>query len=842
MFKISLPKKTKRHINENALCYQRSNWGWPRAGRENRKKFRLLDGPPYANGELHMGHVMNRVLKHISLLSQDILGKRADSKCNWDCHGLPIEAEVIKQTGRADCLPFLCKIYAMNWMKTQVLQLKILGITANKPRSTMTAAAQTLIASEVVKLIKAERVAFGKRAAVWDSVEDEVVSENDTQTRPAPTAAASVSFVISRRRQLMWRKTATVLQAFTSMIGSRFKLLGQTLKTDSSEIWTLPWVTSLNVPNSGLKSAYLAPPSVASLIPAQLAKQLTVLNVFNGTHMPVVSTCHKQIVAVSPTSKAGAVLKLSTAVRSVSKYSTQFRRRVINPKTRTIVGETYVANKLLTRGLIESCEVTSRRQLVTGRTSTLAVRCTSGQWYIKTDNDIRTRVCRMLTSVKFVPPTAGRQLLKLVGTRPDWIISRQRLWGIPLCFNRNRSNKATWDEAFERRIWALFDKRKEHAWHKLHGLLLGYSGQSWRKEASVLDVWFDASAVSVLRGKQLPWHMVIEGADQHRGWFQSVLLSCVLTRNQLAFKTLIAHPFVMLNKTEKMSKSKQGLWLRGLSSDNLNVIRVWVAAASLTENQVLSSGWMLRSANIYGKIRNTLRWAVGVVGGEKPKLSPEVMTSLDRWVWQRLRLSACRIATLYSHCDVRSVIRKIAEACDELSATYFSTAKDALYCDFKASCLRSNKIVVIELALTLISVWLTPILPTYAELISSTIKLSNNVMRRTPASGHSLGLTKQWLTIARIKRVVNKLRIISKTKPQSFSLLTLNILTDCKRALAAFKNVDSASVLGCAKVNIVFTDNPSSLMKTTRWISIALAYNSLRICSRCRRALFANEF
>ncbi|MFP3038264.1 MAG: class I tRNA ligase family protein [Candidatus Hodgkinia cicadicola] len=842
MFKISLPEKAKRRINESALCYQCSNQDWSRTGRGNRKKFRLLDGPPYANGELHMGHVMNRVLKHISLLSQDALGKKADSKYNWDCHGLPIEAEVIKQTGRVDCLPFLCKIYAMNWMKTQMLQLKILGINASKPKSTMTASAQKLIVSEVVKLIKAGRVAFGKRAAVWDSVEDEVVSENDIQKRPASAADASVSFVISRRRQLMRRKTATVLQAFTSMIGPRFKLLGRALKTDSSEIWTLPWVTSLNVPNSGLKSAYLMPPPVASLIPAQLTKQLTVLNVFNGTHMPVISTCHKQIVAAGPTSKAAAVLKLSTAVRSISKYSTQFRRRVINPKTSTVVGEIYVVNKLLTRGLIESCEVTRRRQMVIRRTGALAVRCASGQWYIKIDNDTRNRVRKMLTSVKFVPPSAAGQLLKLVGTRPDWIISRQRLWGVPLCFNRNRSNKATWDEAFVHRIWALFNKRKEHAWHKLRGLLSGYSGQNWRKETGVLDVWFDASAVSVLRGKQLPWHMVIEGTDQHRGWFQSVLLSCALTRNQLAFKTLIAHPFVMVNKAEKMSKSKRGLCLKRLSSDNLNVIRVWVASTSLTENQVLSSGWMLKSVNIYSKIRNTLKWAVGVVGGEKPKLSHEVMTSLDRWAWQRLWLCANRIATLYLRCNLRAVIRKIAEACGELSAVYFSTAKDALYCDFKTSCLRSNKIAVIELALTLTSVWLTPILPAYAELISSTIKLSNNVMRRQPAAGYSGELTKRWLTIARIKRAVNKLRIISKTKPQSFSLLTLNILTDCKRTLATFKNVDSASVLGCAKVNIVFTDNPSGLMKTTRRISIALARNSLRICSRCRRALFDNEF
>ncbi|MFP3038637.1 MAG: hypothetical protein ACKERG_03380 [Candidatus Hodgkinia cicadicola] len=146
--------------------------------------------------------------------------------------------------------------------------------------------------SEIVKLINAGRVAFGKRAAVWDSAEDQVVSENDTQKPAAAVAEASVSFVISKRRQMVWRKTATVLQALTSMVGSRFKLLGQILKTDSSEIWTLPWVTNLNVPNSGLKSAGLVPPT-----------QLVVLNVFNKTHMPVVSVRHKRIAAVSPVLK-----------------------------------------------------------------------------------------------------------------------------------------------------------------------------------------------------------------------------------------------------------------------------------------------------------------------------------------------------------------------------------------------------------------------------------------------------------------------------------------------------------------------------------------------------------
>ncbi|MFP3038073.1 MAG: hypothetical protein ACKERG_00570 [Candidatus Hodgkinia cicadicola] len=266
----------------------------------------------------------------------------------------------------------------------------------------------------------------------------------------------------------------------------------------------------------------------------------------------------------------------------------------------------------------------------------------------------------------------------------------------------------------------------------------------------------------------------------------------------------------------------------------------------MTGNRVLSSGWMLKAASGHSEIGDTLRWAAGVVEGERRELACEVMTSLDRLVWQRLRLYSCRIVTLYSRCNLHAVIRTIAEACGELSATYFFAAKDALYCDFKASSLRANKITVIGLALSLAAGWLTPILPAYAKLASGAIKLSNNVMRRTPAAGYSRGLAKQALTIARIKRAVNKLRISSNTKPQRLSLLTLNILTDCKSALSAFKNVDSASVLGCAKVNIIFADpfasSAASRMWITSQISIALAHNRLRTCGRCRRALFDNEF
>ncbi|MFP3038638.1 MAG: class I tRNA ligase family protein [Candidatus Hodgkinia cicadicola] len=271
-----------------------------------------------------------------------------------------------------------------------------------------------------------------------------------------------------------------------------------------------------------------------------------------------------------------------------------------------------MVNRPLTRGLVESCEVTSWRQLVARRTGALAVHCASGQWYIKIDNDTRTRVCRMLTSVKFVPSSASWQILKLVATRPDWIISRRRLWGVyPLCFDTNRSNKVTWDAQNSSTVW--------HAWRKL------------ADEAGVLDVWFDASAVFVLRGEQLPWRMVIEGADRHRGWFQSVLLSCVLTRNQLAFKTLIAHPFVMLNKAEKMSKSKQGVWLRGAERRQSERYKSGVADASLTENRVLSSDWMLKSANIHSKICNTLRWAVGVVKGEHKSCRTQLWHHWTGW-------------------------------------------------------------------------------------------------------------------------------------------------------------------------------------------------------------------
>ncbi|MFP3038102.1 MAG: class I tRNA ligase family protein [Candidatus Hodgkinia cicadicola] len=449
------------------------------ASYENRKQFGILNGSPSANDEIHMGHMMNRILKHIILLSQRDLRRNESLKCDWDWRELPIEAQVFKEVKYTGCLSFMCKIYAINWMKTRMLQLKFLGFCANKSRFAMTSSAQTLIAFGDAVLVKAGHIAFGKKTpAIWNPIKNKMIPENKPTVPTASTvstAATSVSFVISKRRQLKRCKVATVLHTLTGMVGSRYKFLGQVFKMDSSKVWTIPWVTNLSVPSNGLKSTNLrgrlsiciprielAAASAIALLPTQLVKQLTVLNVFSKMHIPITSMCRKRMTAIGLASNNNTLLKLSTTARSTKRYSKQFRRRVVNLATRTVVGEIYVTNRLLTRGLIEKSDPASWQLVASCRANGSTTCCTSSQWYIRVDNDVKTRFCRMLAYVKFFTNITGYQLSKFLRTRPDWIVSRQRCWGVLSCFYGNRIGKVIWDEAFMRRIDALFNKRKNH--------------------------------------------------------------------------------------------------------------------------------------------------------------------------------------------------------------------------------------------------------------------------------------------------------------------------------------------------------------------------------------------
>ncbi|MFP3039823.1 MAG: class I tRNA ligase family protein [Candidatus Hodgkinia cicadicola] len=439
---------------------------------------------------------------------------------------------------------------------------KALSVCLNRLEFAVVLSTQPLTISEVTKLEKARHVAFKKKTStVWGSIGSKTSVLTVPTASTVSTATTSVSFVISKRRQLRRCKTATVLHVLTSMIGMRYKFLGQVLKTDCSKVWMIPWVTNLSVPNNGLKSISLrgrlsicvprielVDSATTLLLPTQLAKQLTVLNVFNKTHMPITSARFKTAASIDLVCNDGTLSKLSTTAWSTKRYSKQFKRRVVNLATRTVVGEIHVTNRLLTRNLIEKSDPTSWVLLASCEANKSATCCVSSQWYIRVNSDIKVRAYGMFDYVKFLLNIVGYQLLRFMRIKPDWV-SRRRYWGVPSCFHRNRKGEIIWDEEFVHGIYTLLSKYGNRMWHKLLNSLARYDKWDRKKVTNVFDALFDASSMLASRGNQLPWHMAVKGEDQYGSWFQSGLLNCVLTQNRLAFEVLIVHLFLILNKS-----------------------------------------------------------------------------------------------------------------------------------------------------------------------------------------------------------------------------------------------------------------------------------------------------
>ncbi|AUG26250.1 Isoleucine--tRNA ligase [Candidatus Hodgkinia cicadicola] len=843
-----MPRKQKAYKNESALLYQYANRECKDASTLCRKRFNVLDGPPYANGGIHIGHIMNKLLKQITTLAQTQIGARSALKTNWDCHGLPIELRALKfqQNGSAN---FLCRVYALNWIRTQIAQFKLIGLRCYKPQTSMCAQAQIKILNKLHDLIGAKKLVFGRKPVAWSLNKNSAVSENDLEQKLTRVRLADVLNTVAVRMQTAQFNSATLPKLLLMRLSKSYKLLGKMLLSAQSQVWSLPWTACLYIPNTNVVKIHntktilthrtkFANNTQIKRVPSRLIRLLNVLNVFNNTNVPIANWQPNSAQTIDLTAKPSIASKLAYSAAPPPKR----RRSALGGA----MEEIRVVNKLLTRALIISCYTRRSIALSSIRSKELAINWIDTQFYIKLDQNARANITNAINGINFQPRACKMLLTNLIRTRPDWIISRQRHWGIPLCIILKERNKVALDWKLKQRIKQLFQFHKESQWHKLKTLRDKYAKQNWWQTSDVIDVWFDASSVYSLRDNTSAWDLAIEGIDQHRGWFQSTLINSTLTTNRIPIKAIITHGFAMQNTNQKLSKSLHSrlaqTLLKQLTKINTNALRVWSCVIKPFDNQIINANWLLKSKALFVKINSILKWGLNVIlptqWHNELNQNIKLITPMDKLILHRLRLCSNRIILHYRAYNLNGVLNTAAVMCDPVLSKYFDRLKDQTYCDFSNTASRLNSIAVIKCAVLQVATWLAPIVPSVSYELKSQLKFGNNVINTLPSKWFNKRTSSNWNAINKLKCLAAKLRTCSSNE------MCLNIYVSDKPTLKAFKNTNIALILGYAKANIIWLNynKPIASIKLSKGLAVSVWRTKLQQCARCRRKLYSSEY
>jgi isoleucyl-tRNA synthetase len=736
-----------------------------RRARAGREKFILHDGPPYANGDMHIGHALNHVLKDMVVRTQTLLGKDAPYVPGWDCHGLPIEWKVEEQYRKKkldkDDVPVEefraeCRAYAKNWVDVQREQLKRLGINGDwdNPYLTMHFEAEATIVRELLKFAESGLLYRGAKPVMWSPVEKTALAEAEIEYEDIVSTQIDVAFEITESpipdlidaRAVIWTTTPWTIPTNQALAygpdleytlveagGERFLValalqqafLARAALGDGTRLWTGPGRalagTMARHPMHHLGGFFAEPrPFLAGdFVTTDSGTGLVHMAPDHGEDDFELCKAHgigpKFVVEADGRYREDWAWLPRTDARSMS---------VINPKFNAPDGPVCtdlreVGNLLAATGDYRHSYPHSWRSK-----AKVIFRCTP-QWFVPMDQPgiehrdtsaeqrweaeggsqeplktLRETALDALAETRFVPEKGRNRIGSMVESRPDWVLSRQRAWGVPITlFVERKTGIYLVDPEVNERIVAAILENGVDAWSDANtAALLGpaYDPADYERIVDILDVWFDSGSTHAFvlesgRWPDLQWpaDLYLEGSDQHRGWFQSSLLESCGTRGRAPYKAVLTHGFTMDPKGEKMSKSKGNTVspLDVMRDYGADIIRLWALSVDYTEDHRIGPEILKGVADQYRKLRNTFRYLLGALDGfsEAERVPESTWPELERYVAALLGDLDATLRQATADYDFNSYTRALIDFCNEdLSAFYFDIRKDRLYCDAPA--------------------------------------------------------------------------------------------------------------------------------------------------------------
>ncbi|KAE9627380.1 isoleucine--tRNA ligase [Parasedimentitalea maritima] len=810
--------------------------------KEGREPFTLHDGPPYANGHLHIGHALNKTIKDMIVRSHQMMGFDARYVPGWDCHGLPIEwkiEEKYRQKGKnkddVDVVDFRqeCRKFAEGWVDIQREEFKRMGIAGNweDPYLTMAYHAEAVIAGEFQKFLMNGTLYQGSKPVMWSPVEKTALAEAEIEyhdhkshTIWVPFGFQNASGDLAEARVVIWTTTPWTIPSNKAVAYNNKVAYGlYRVESTEEESWTKPGELYLfanalvaDTMNRSRVTAYnkvrdVEPSEFDGLILNHPFAGLDEANGYWDYDVPMIDGDHV-------TDDAGTGFVHTAPSHGADDYECFMARNWLDRMTHNVgeeseflphvpffaglqifdrKGKEGKANNAVIAKLVEAGGIIARGRIThsyphSWRSKAPIVFRNTPQWFASVDREIgdgqdqygKTIRDRALTSidelVKWTPQKGRNRLFSMIESRPDWVLSRQRAWGVPLtCFVKKGllptdPDFLLRDAAINARIVEAFEAEGADAWY-MDGAKERFIGDAanpddYEQVFDVLDVWFDSGSTHafVLRDREDGTKdgiadVYMEGTDQHRGWFHSSLLQACGTTGRAPYRNVVTHGFTLDAKGNKMSKSLGNTIVpeKIIQQYGADILRLWVAQTDYTADQRIGPEILKGVADSYRRLRNTMRFMLGSLDGfdEAQKVEPEDMPRLERWVLHRMAELDHEVRSGYQAFDFQGVFSAVFNfATVDLSSFYFDVRKDALYCDGDTLAARSAR-TVLDMLFHRITAWLAPILVFTMEEVwleryseeDASIHLTD--FPHTPADWLDEPLAENLAKVRRVRRV-----------------------------------------------------------------------------------------
>ena len=918
-----------------------------------RVPFVFHDGPPYANGHLHIGHALNKTLKDMVVRSQQMMGRDARFVPGWDCHGLPIEWKIEEQyrakglnkdeVGIVD-FRLECRRFAEGWVDVQRSEFKRLGITGNwaDPYLTMDYHAEAVIADEFMKFLMNGSLYQGSKPVMWSPVERTALAEAEVEYHDVTSHMVWVRFPVVRVGTDSWLEASkSDFDDLGTDSGESQNLVGASVLIWTTTPWTIPQNRAISHGHGGgidyaiftvravgegspvkvgervILSKNLAPnvKSTAKiedweegrLVSGDALNSMIIAHPFRGIEggdgewdfdVPMLPGDH-----VTDDAGTGFVhtapshgdddyqmgvrfgLPMTYNVEPDGSYRADlplFGGQAIltaegkeGPANVSVIKQLAYTGALFAKGKLKHSYPHSWRSK-----APLIYRNTP-QWFVAIDkplNDgmgqygetIRARALASIDQLVTWTPASGRNRLhSMIAARPDWVLSRQRAWGVPLtCFVRKGAKPSDADfllrdPMVNARIKAAFEAEGADVWFApgfkekmLQGIV---NPQDFEQVFDVLDVWFDSGSTHafVLRDRADGSpdgiaDLYLEGTDQHRGWFHSSMLQACGTTGRAPYRGVLTHGFTLDEKGMKMSKSVGNTIAPQEIIDEYgaDILRLWVAQSDFTADQRIGREILKGTADSYRRLRNTLRFLLGNLAGfsEAERVDVAQMPELERWVLHRLAELDVEVRAGYAAYDFQGVFQKLFSfATTDLSAVYFDIRKDSLYCDAAGSGPRRAARTVLDLLFHRLVTWLAPILVFTMEEVwlcrfpgdESSVHLVD--MPETPADWRDDGLAAKWAQLRQVRRVVTAALEVQRTaKVIGASLEAAPVVHVVEAGLrAALDGVDFADLCITSDIGVVAGPGPADAFRLADVAGVSVVFEMAagEKCDRCWKIL-----
>ena len=782
-----------------------------RNSRKGEEKFILHDGPPYANGNIHMGTALNKILKDIIVKFHQMDGKDSVYVPGWDCHGLPIEWKIEEQYKKnkknKNEVPVVefrkeCRSFAEKWIEVHKDQFKRLGVVGDWENyySTMSYDAEAQIVRELGKFLKEGSLYRGFKPVLWSTVEKTALADAEVeyQDHKSDTIYASFKVKKSKIKELndneivIWTTTPWTIPANKALAYNENLDYLLVKINDNGDFKDKKIVVAEALLESVIKDCNIESHEISKKFKGKELKDTICIHPFFNLGFDydipmlearfVTTEQGTGIVHCAPSHGPDDFnLCMNNGIKAIETVDGDGK---YTGNVKLFEGvHIFKANPLIIEKLKDEKKLLSNGELVhsyphSWRSKAPLVHRATPQWFISMEShNLRSKALKAIDETNFYPSKGKERLKSMIETRPDWCVSRQRVWGVPLPIFVNKKNKEILidDEVFEN-IAKIYEKEGSDCWFSDNPQkFLGkkYKAEDYEKLSDIVEVWFDSGSTHsfVLEKRDdLKWpaSMYLEGSDQHRGWFHSSLLESCGTRGRAPFESILSHGFVVDGKGLKMSKSLGNVIAPEdiLKKYGADILRIWVASSNYAEDLRIDYSILDQHSESYRKIRNTFRYLLGNLNDkfeniDLDKIDIKELPELEQFMLHKIYVLNSNFNGYFKNYDFHNLYKELLNFCTvDLSAFYFDIRKDTLYCDPINSKKRKSSLILLNIILDILLRWFAPILSFTTEEIYQLVERKNKSIHLEkfldlPKSFKNDVIYKKWLELIKIRDICN---------------------------------------------------------------------------------------